>query len=61
MKKDMNLVRTLMPFAGFVFIIVLFAILTGGQLYTIGNLKLQDDLMPGEYIEVANMPEFIIC
>ena len=40
MKKDMNLVRTLMPFAGFVFIIVLFAILTGGQLYTIGNLKL---------------------
>ena len=28
---------------------------------SIGNLKLPDDLMPGEYIEVANMPEFIIC
>ena len=40
MKKDMNLVRTLMPFAGFVFIVGLFAFLTGGQLYTIGNLKL---------------------
>lgn len=32
--------RTVMPFAGFIFIVVLFAILTGGQLYTPGNLKL---------------------
>ena len=32
--------RTIMPFAGFIFIIVLFAVLTGGQLYTAGNLKL---------------------
>ena len=32
--------RTIMPFAGFIFIVVLFAILTGGQLYTLGNLKL---------------------
>ena len=34
------LFRTVMPFAGFIFIVVLFAILTGGQLYTPGNLKL---------------------
>ena len=34
------IVRTVMPFAGFTFIVVLFAILTGGQLYTAGNLKL---------------------
>ena len=32
--------RTVMPFAGFIFIVVLFAVLTGGQLYTPGNLKL---------------------
>ncbi len=34
------IVRNIMPFAGFIFIVVLFAILTGGQLYTAGNLKL---------------------
>ncbi len=34
------IIRTVMPFAGFIFIVVLFAILTGGQLFTIGNLKL---------------------
>ncbi len=34
------IVRTLMPFAGFIFIVVLFAVLTAGQLFTIGNLKL---------------------
>ena len=34
------IVRTVMPFAGFIFIVALFAILTGGQLFTAGNLKL---------------------
>lgn len=34
------IVRNVMPFAGFIFIVVLFAILTGGRLYTVGNLKL---------------------
>ena len=34
------LFRTIMPFAGFIFIVVLFAVLTGGQHYTPGNLKL---------------------
>ncbi len=34
------IIRNIMPFAGFIFIVVLFAILTGGQLFTIGNLKL---------------------
>ena len=34
------IVRNVMPFAGFIFIVVLFAILTGGQLFTAGNLKL---------------------
>ncbi len=33
-------VRTVMPFAGFAFIVVLFAILTKGQLFTSDNLKL---------------------
>ena len=33
-------IRTIMPFAGFIFIVALFAILTGGQLFTAGNLKL---------------------
>ena len=37
---DHPLVRNVMPFAGFIFIVVLFAILTGGQLFTAGNLKL---------------------
>ncbi len=34
------IIRNVMPFAGFLFIVVLFAILTKGQLYTVGNLKL---------------------
>lgn len=34
------LIRNVMPFAGFIFIVVLFAVLTGGQLFTAGNLKL---------------------
>lgn len=34
------IIRNIMPFAGFIFIVVLFAILTGGQLFTAGNLKL---------------------
>ncbi|WP_408070896.1 ABC transporter permease [Butyrivibrio sp. JL13D10] len=34
------IVRNIMPFAGFIFIVVLFAVLTGGQLFTAGNLKL---------------------
>ncbi|RKM58015.1 ABC transporter permease [Butyrivibrio sp. X503] len=34
------IVRNVMPFAGFMFIVVLFAILTQGRLYTVGNLKL---------------------
>ena len=34
------IVRNIMPFTGFIFIVVLFAILTGGQLFTAGNLKL---------------------
>ena len=33
-------IRNVMPFAGFIFIVVLFAVLTGGQLFTAGNLKL---------------------
>jgi ribose transport system permease protein len=33
-------VRNVMPFAGFLFIVILFAVLTGGQLFTAGNLKL---------------------
>ena len=37
---DRPIVRNIMPFAGFIFIVVLFTILTGGQLFTAGNLKL---------------------
>ena len=39
-KNSTGLVRTLMPFAGFIFIVGLFAVLTKGQLYTVGNMKL---------------------
>ena len=34
------IVRNIIPFSGFIFIVVLFAVLTGGRLYTTGNLKL---------------------
>lgn len=37
---DHPIIRNLMPFAGFIFIVVLFAILTRGQLFTDKNLKL---------------------
>ncbi|MBO4456165.1 MAG: ABC transporter permease [Butyrivibrio sp.] len=39
-KNSAGLIRTLMPFAGFIFIVGLFAFLTKGRLYTVGNLKL---------------------
>ena len=34
------IIRNIMPFAGFIFIVVLFAVLTNGQLYSMGSLKL---------------------
>lgn len=37
---DRPMVRNIMPFAGFIFIVLLFMVLTGGQLFTISNLKL---------------------
>ncbi|WP_026651937.1 ABC transporter permease [Butyrivibrio proteoclasticus] len=37
---DRPIVRNVMPFAGFIFIVLLFTVLTGGQLFTISNLKL---------------------
>lgn len=34
------IIRNIMPFAGFIFIVLLFAVLTKGQLYSMGSLKL---------------------
>ena len=34
------IIRSIMPFAGFIFIVLLFAVLTKGQLYSMGSLKL---------------------
>jgi len=60
MKKEINkdFIKAILPFAGFVFIIVLFAILTGGKLIIPGNLLL---LLSQTYmLLIASMGVFFV-